>query len=143
MACWLTMLLLVGTSAFVPLQSRTAARARSSLSSTTVPRTPLTPPKEKTGDPDSKSKTSGGGGNQHQLLLFDDPVNTREYVSRVLCTKVGLGEVEAYDCMMQAHINGVAVVGVYQLETAELYCKLMKDNGLVAAVKPVNDNSKG
>ena len=29
-------------------------------------------------------------------------VNTREYVSRVLCTKVALTEGEAYDCMMQA-----------------------------------------
>ena len=43
-------------------------------------------------------------------------VNTREYVSRVLCTKVALTEGEAYDCMMQAHQMGMAVVGVYQFE---------------------------
>lgn len=106
-------------------------------SPTTIPRTPAL--KKAPGDPSSKSK-SGGGGNKHELLLFDDPVNTREYVSRVLCTKVGLGEAEAYEVMMLAHNTGVAVVGVYQLETAELYCQLMKDNGLVAAVKPAGDS---
>ena len=31
---------------------------------------------------------------QARAALFDDPVNTREYVSRVLCTKVALSEGE-------------------------------------------------
>ena len=66
-------------------------------------------------------------------------MNTREYVSRVLCTKVALTEGEAYDCMMQAHQMGMAVVGVYQFEVAENYCSQMKESGLVAAVKPVGD----
>ena len=60
-------------------------------------------------------------------------------MSRVLCTKVALSEGEAYDCMMQAHQMGLAVVGVYQFEIAENYCKQMKESGLVAAVKPVGD----
>jgi ATP-dependent Clp protease adapter protein ClpS len=93
------------------------------------------------GDPKNKEK-SGGGKGKHQLLLFDDPVNTREYVSRVLCTKVALSEGEAYDAMMTAHQAGMAVVGVYQFEVAENYCSQMKESGLVAAVKPVGDGKE-
>ena len=98
-------------------------------------------PKLKGADPKNKENTGGGKG-KHELLLFDDPVNTREYVSRVLCTKVALSEGEAYDCMMTAHQAGMAVVGVYQFEVAENYCTQMKESGLVAAVKPVGDGNE-
>jgi len=83
-----------------------------------------------------EEKATGGG--KHQLLLFDDPVNTREYVSKILCTKVDLSETDAYSVMMTAHQNGLAVVGTYLLEQAESYCEAMKQNGLNAAVKPVD-----
>lgn len=127
----------IPSKALLPSLSPHSVRRSSTrlfLSTQTKPR-PVISTKTPGGDP--KNREEGGGPNKHELLLFDDPVNTREYVSRVLCTKVGLAEAEAYDVMMQAHNSGVAVVGVYQLETAELYCQLMKDNGLIAAVKPV------
>ena len=102
---------------------------------------PTRKPKLAGGDPKNKENTGGGKG-KHELLLFDDPVNTREYVSRVLCTKVALSEGEAYDCMMTAHQAGMAIVGVYQFEVAENYCTQMKESGLVAAVKPVGDGNE-
>ena len=118
---------------------------RQALQKTIRPSTPIDAPTRKPklagGDPKNKENTGGGKG-KHELLLFDDPVNTREYVSRVLCTKVALSEGEAYDCMMTAHQAGMAVVGVYQFEVAENYCTQMKESGLVAAVKPVGDGNE-
>jgi len=127
--------------AFVPAaRSRVSSRgARLVLSSTTIERPKVA---KGTGDPKNKERTGGGGG-KHELLLFDDPVNTREFVSRVLCTKCALNEGEAYDCMMQAHHMGVAVVGIYQFEIAENYCTQMKGEGLVAAVQPVGGDGGG
>jgi len=109
--------------------------------STTVSKPNVVTPKRAPGSPDKKTKGGGGGGKKHQLLLFDDPVNTREYVSKVLCTKIGLAEAEAYEVMMTAHTSSCAVVGIYTLERAEFYLKVMKDAGLVAAIKPVDDSS--
>lgn len=63
--------------------------------------------------PRSFSETkSEFGGNSHVVVLFDDMVNTREYVSRILCTKVDLSEAQAYEVMMTAHQSGSAVRAV-------------------------------
>lgn len=74
------------------------------------------------------------------MLLFDDAINRREYVSWILCNKVGLSETEAYSVMMTAHKKGVAVVGVYNIGSAEVYCQLMRDNGLKAEVKLIGSS---
>ena len=135
-----TVLLLscVVVGALVPAPRQ--ARNKTIRPSTTID-APTRKPKLAGGDPKNKENTGGGKG-KHELLLFDDPVNTREYVSRVLCTKVALSEGEAYACMMTAHQAGMAVVGVYQFEVAENYCTQMKEAGLVAAVKPVGDGNE-
>lgn len=96
--------------------------------------------KDKDKDKDETDPTNFDG--KHQVLLFDDPVNTREYVSRILCTKCGLSETQSFDVMMMAHNHGVGIVGTYWLERAEAYVEVMRDAGLLAALVPL-DGSGG
>ena len=72
-------------------------------------------------------------------MLFNDPVNTREYVSRILMGSIGLTEGEAYQAMMQAHEFGMAVVGTFPFEPAEGYVSQMRQGGLTADMKPADD----
>lgn len=86
----------------------------------------------------SETEESTSSDGKHQVLLFDDPVNTREYVSRILCTKCGLSETQSFDVMMMAHNHGVGIVGTYWLERAEAYVEVMRDAGLLAALVPLD-----
>ena len=95
----------------------------------------VTPTKKK--DTEKDAKRSQG---DHELLLFDDPINTREFVSRVLCTKCALDEDQAFDVMMQAHTTGMGVVGTYNFEVAESYCEILKGCGLTSEVRPVKED---
>ncbi|EOD40356.1 hypothetical protein EMIHUDRAFT_69753, partial [Emiliania huxleyi CCMP1516] len=68
-----------------------------------------------------------------KLLLFNDTMNKREYVARILQQSVpGLTAADAYLIMQKAHKSGMAVVGVFEL--AEAYCDLLKAGGLIASV---------
>jgi ATP-dependent Clp protease adapter protein ClpS len=53
---------------------------------------------------------------------------------------VGLSDGQAYQVMMQAHQNGVSVVGRFDLERAELYRDALCDNGLTCDMIPVEDD---
>mmetsp|Transcript_36778 Transcript_36778/g.83206 ORF Transcript_36778/g.83206 Transcript_36778/m.83206 type:complete len:195 (-) Transcript_36778:165-749(-) len=75
---------------------------------------------------------------QYRLLLFNDPLNKREFVARCLITIALLKESDAYQVMMKAHTEGVAVVGTYQFETAEAYCEGLKAKGLAVDIIPVD-----
>ena len=74
------------------------------------------------------------------VRLFNDPFNKREFVSMVLCKICGLSDGQAYQVMMQAHKNGVSVVGRYDLERAELYKTALVENGLVSDMIPVDED---
>merc|ERR1712007_113508 len=63
----------------------------------------------------------------------------REYVARCLMTVCLLKEADAYQVMMKAHADGVAVVGTYLFETAETYCARLKAKGLSANIIPVDN----
>lgn len=52
-------------------------------------------------------------------------------------TVCGLSESNAYQVMMRAHQEGLAVVGTYDFETAETYCSGLKGKGLSADIVPV------
>jgi ATP-dependent Clp protease adaptor protein ClpS len=73
------------------------------------------------------------------VRLFNDPMNKREFVALCLSKIVGLSDGQAYQVMMQAHKNGVAVVGRFDLERAELYKTALNDNGLTCDMVPVDD----
>jgi len=61
----------------------------------------------------------------------------RDFVAKSLMTVCGLKESNAYQVMMKAHTEGVAVVGTYDFETAETYCAGLKAKGLSADIIPV------
>eukprot|EP00929_Paragymnodinium_shiwhaense_P055693 TRINITY_DN27895_c0_g2_i1.p1 TRINITY_DN27895_c0_g2~~TRINITY_DN27895_c0_g2_i1.p1 ORF type:complete len:209 (-),score=54.54 TRINITY_DN27895_c0_g2_i1:394-1020(-) len=73
---------------------------------------------------------------EYRLLLFNDPMNKREYVSRCLMTITLLKESDSYHVMMKAHTEGVAVVGTYPFETAEAYCVALRAKGLTVDIIP-------
>ena len=57
--------------------------------------------------PDDETNTRSGGGAKFRVILFNDPVNTKEFVARALMTKAGLDEGSAFQCMTQAHKFGM------------------------------------
>jgi len=79
-------------------------------------------------------------GKKWKLLLFNDNVNKREYVARVLVSSVpDFSQADAYKVMQKAHQNGMAVVGVWVFEVAEAYCDKLKQGGLIASVTEEDD----
>lgn len=79
------------------------------------------------------------GGEGWEIRLFNDPFNKREFVARCLSTICGKSDTESYQIMMQAHNNGMGVVGRYQFEIAELYYSSLRENGLMVDMVPVDD----
>lgn len=79
------------------------------------------------------------------LVLFNDPFNKRIYVATCLMQIMSFTEETAADVMMQAHTNGLAIVGEYSKEVANDYCKKLNDKGLMAEVMQKNggDEAEG
>jgi len=79
-------------------------------------------------------------GKKFKLLLFNDNVNKREYVARVLVGGIpDYSQADAYQVMQKAHQHGMAVVGVWVFELAEAYCDKLKMGGLIVSVTEVDD----
>ncbi|KAL7466121.1 hypothetical protein ACHAXS_006418 [Conticribra weissflogii] len=72
------------------------------------------------------------GEDKSILRIFNDSINTREYVSRCLVQVVGLSEDKAYDTMMQAHEFGLAAVGKYATPTAQMLAERLCVSGVRA-----------
>jgi len=90
-------------------------------------------------------------GAGHGWLRPEDDVETivrrrdlmymdREFTARCLITICSLNEPTAYQVMMTAHTEGLAVVGTYTFEAAEAYCDGLKAKGLSADIAPVDGN---
>ena len=69
-------------------------------------------------------------------MLFNDPVNTKEYVARMLMTKCGLTEGSAFQCMQQAHQHGMGLVGIWLKEVAEMHTAQLGEGGLTVTMVP-------
>ncbi len=79
-------------------------------------------------------------GKKYKLLLFNDNVNRREYVARVLVQQIPeVNQADAYLIMQKAHKQGMAVVGIWVFEMAEAYCEGLKAGGLIASVTEADD----
>lgn len=79
------------------------------------------------------------GKNGWEIQLFNDPFNHRTFVAKCLCTICGKNDSESYQIMMQAHKNGMGVVGRYHYEIAELYYGSLKEEGLTVEMVEVDD----
>jgi len=68
------------------------------------------------------------------LRIYNDSINTREYVAVCLVQVVSLCESRAYYTMQDAHHNGIAKVGEYNQEVAECYEELLNERGIMCDV---------
>lgn len=84
-----------------------------------------------------KKYTSDSGW---EVRIYNDGTNTREHVARCLVQLTGLSEVAAYQTMMQAHQNGIAVVGRWMFERAEMYRDALAKNGILCDMVPVEED---
>ena len=102
----------------------------------------LTPPSvekvQKSKSSPSKERKSTGP-EAWEVRIYNDGKNTREFVARCLVQIVGHSELTAYQTMMQAHQNGIAVVGIYRYEIAEMYYGELTKNGIVCDLVPVDE----
>ena len=74
-----------------------------------------------------------------EVRIYNDGLNTREHVARSLVQVTGMSEISAYQTMMQAHQNGIAVVGRYFFEIAEMYQEALQKQGIVCDIVPVEE----
>jgi len=95
-------------------------------------------PTRTTKDPSKERKQQGDEA--WEVRIYNDGLNTREHVARSLVQVTGLSEVIAYQTMMQAHHNGIAVVGRWVFEVAEMYHEELKRNGIVCDIVPVDED---
>jgi ATP-dependent Clp protease adaptor protein ClpS len=88
---------------------------------------------------EQKSTTVRRGNEAWEVRIYNDGMNTREHVARCLVQVTSLSEVQAYTCMMQAHQHGMAVVGRWVYEIAEMYHAALQDHGIVCDLVPVEE----
>lgn len=89
---------------------------------------------------DDPSKQRKNMGNEAwEVRIYNDGLNTREHVARSLVQVTGMTEMTAYQTMMQAHQNGIAVVGRFLYEIAEMYHDELRKNGIVCDLVPVEE----
>lgn len=148
-------LLVAVASGFMPMSSKPAASARvlgsplamagpSVLERETVrtagPAVLDRPQVEERSRAPSKDRQQQGN-EAWEVRIYNDGLNTREHVARSLVQVTGMTELVAYQTMMQAHQNGIAVVGRWVFEVAEMYHDELKRNGIVCDLIPVDDES--
>jgi ATP-dependent Clp protease adaptor protein ClpS len=74
---------------------------------------------------------------RYRVLLHNDDFNSMEYVVQTLMqTVAGITQPQAVDIMMEAHVNGIALVITCALEHAEFYCETLKNHGLTSTIEP-------
>lgn len=98
------------------------------------------PETERVADRNAVKERQGMGNESWEVRIYNDGLNTREHVARSLVQITGQSEMEAYQTMMQAHQNGIAVVGRWVYEVAEMYSEGLQKNGIVADMVPVDDD---
>jgi len=79
------------------------------------------------------------GGEEWEVRIYNDGLNTREHVARSLVQITGITEMTAYQTMMTAHQNGIACVGVFCFEIAETYNEGLHTQGIVSDIVPVDE----
>jgi ATP-dependent Clp protease adapter protein ClpS len=99
---------------------------------------PETARRERVEEPRKQKK--GMGSEAWEVRIYNDGMNTREHVARALVQVTGMSEMDAYQTMMQAHLNGLATVGRYIYEVAEMFHDALKKNGIVCDIVPVEED---
>ena len=69
------------------------------------------------------------------VVIYDDPVNLMQYVTRVIRRVFGYPENTASRMMMEVHTKGKSIVWTGERERAELYVQQLQSYQLLAAMK--------
>mmetsp|Transcript_19991 Transcript_19991/g.27773 ORF Transcript_19991/g.27773 Transcript_19991/m.27773 type:complete len:193 (+) Transcript_19991:272-850(+) len=96
-------------------------------------------PEQRVTDPSKERQSNGSQG--WEVRIYNDGINTREYVARSLVQITGMSEMAAYQTMMTAHQNGLAVVGRWVYEVAEMYHDALRKSGIVCDLVPVEEDN--
>jgi ATP-dependent Clp protease adaptor protein ClpS len=87
----------------------------------------------------SDKERSNAGSETWEVRIYNDGMNTREHVARAVVQVTGVPEFVAYQTMMQAHQNGIAAVGRWCFEVAEMYNEGLRTNGIISDIVPVDE----
>jgi ATP-dependent Clp protease adapter protein ClpS len=87
----------------------------------------------------ARKERSSMGDETWEVRIYNDGMNTREHVARALVQITGLPEFNAYQTMMQAHQNGIAAVGRWCFELAEMYNDGLRQHGIISDIVPVDE----
>lgn len=79
------------------------------------------------------------GSEAWEVRIYNDGLNTREHVARCLVQVTGLSELQAYSTMMLAHHQGMAAVGQWVYEIAEMYHDALRNKGIICDIIPVDE----
>lgn len=96
------------------------------------------PSSERIRTPEKERKQEGGEA--WEVRIYNDGMNTREHVARSLVQITGMAEMTAYQTMMTAHQNGIASVGMFCFEIAEMYNEGLRKQGIVSDIIPVDED---
>ena len=86
-----------------------------------------------------KKERNQVGGETWEVRIYNDGMNTREHVARSLVQITGMAEMAAFQTMMMAHQNGIASVGMFCFEIAEMYNEGLRKEGIVSDIIPVDE----
>jgi ATP-dependent Clp protease adaptor protein ClpS len=84
---------------------------------------------------EKKEKQSTELDSSWSVVVFDDPVNLMEYVSKVFQKVFGYSKAKAEDLMMTVHGAGKALVWSGARERAELYVQQLHQHQLQASLE--------
>lgn len=92
---------------------------------------PLSPVKT----PDTDSDIDSDLSNTWKVIVWDDPVNTMEYVVYVFRSLFGYDKAKATRLMLEVHNEGRSVVADGSREKAEVDCYRLHHHGLWATME--------
>jgi ATP-dependent Clp protease adaptor protein ClpS len=72
---------------------------------------------------------------QYHVLLYNDSINTMDFVTSCLIQVFGFTQIQAWAIMYEAHTNGIALCATEPLELAELHCDRLISLGLNATIE--------
>lgn len=136
----LTLFFLSPITSFTIVHTQRSASSYSVLSAVTIERPTVAPRPAVDEETVPVRQDKRGQYNENwEVRIFNDGLNTREHVARSLVTVTGIPELQAYRTMMHAHTNGMASVGCWVYEIAELYHDALRDKGIICDLVPVDE----
>ena len=89
-----------------------------------------------------RAKVMASGASKSEIFLYNDPMNKKQRVERVLWQVFEMSKKDANTVMMRAHRTGKASCGVFDNEEAErLHADMAKEDVLSEVVRVMEDDA--